>query len=839
MAQAELDISSVFQSASDRVSSAIPRASEGPHAVKVASIMAFVANKEAEYSSSKIKSEASASSSSLQAEKSRAFAPLTEELAVRQTAAAECHKHRADSKLDKRAVETPSQPSLSDASSLLHGVFTSTHPSSTPVTTDCEFKKSKAQATFSTAIAIVQAARLDATSSSLSLLAAASASQSRAFESASQAVANASSQLGPSVPPWKSESAALNISSTSSSAFSAASSSASYHFSAAGSSAAWAFRKAEKVASAAMHGAEGILKQAAKECHVELAPRHLADSDLHVRAGSDLLRGGDPSAECLDMPEMVPFFPTSAKLGHVFGITRTRFGAPVSAHMTLVASSPSAATGQITYRGKHRAFAATEDAALKMVYGVVRDSATSDCFIAPTPFSGYRKKIYDEEIVAEEEEVEAKAGKNIATQIITVLDDGDTLATLIPTTDLQGHHFMLTGQPEDTLTSTVTKHVTRTSTVQKVVTVSAEVPESDEKPEVSVKTVRVTVTKTANVTAHPAQSAAEFYLATKTQKYFPLKKGGVVLTASKQVLDHNTTIIVAPEATMHTLDSSCNLRQLKQMVSTLELMDATRLNISHPDYSAVMYHTGLFMDEDPSIGSDLARQLAEFCVLRKMHSNAFEHQICFPTAATKYGHAQSTSSGGAFTKSLKARAASSPTSAPLFCYNPHIAGQETPDCREGKDRSFECKVERCLWKHVSPIQITTVLPALLRDGDDMYVDHFTHTTSIKGKAHWGTTTSTGIYWPLSSTTVMDPQLGIKPVVSRVEPDNVFQLWHWQPAPECHDQDTCFDICRRDALDPHYRHMQKVKMILTWVALALLLLCLILASFFCCRFCWRR
>ncbi|MBE7158485.1 MAG: hypothetical protein INR62_08650, partial [Rhodospirillales bacterium] len=79
----------------------------------------------------------------------------------------------------------------------------------------------------------------------------------------------------------------------------------------------------------------------------------------------------------------------------------------------------------------------------------------------------------------------------------------------------------------------------------------------------------------------------------------------------------------------------------------------------------------------------------------------------------------------------------------------------TPACvGTGKLGSFfhwgkkDCRVQRCMWKNMKPLAITTAFPAQMKNDDcEKLYDYFTQRTTLN-ELHWGTTEKKGTYYPV-------------------------------------------------------------------------------------------
>ncbi|KAF2173283.1 hypothetical protein M409DRAFT_49748 [Zasmidium cellare ATCC 36951] len=153
---------------------------------------------------------------------------------------------------------------------------------------------------------------------------------------------------------------------------------------------------------------------------------------------------------------------------------------------------------------------------------------------------------------------------------------------------------------------------------------------------------------------------------------------------------------------------------------------------------------------------------------------------------------------------------------PAILGMPKCEKEATPQCMkddQGKRNKTECKIEKCMWKFVKPINITTALPALMTDpyGTSTYFDYFTHITYISGRPHWGTTSTAGIYYPMGYNTTIDEGVCTNKTAYResrattVSSKKAFpqsMLGHLtdpkvQGDPECWNRKTCRRMCEAE------------------------------------------
>ncbi|EME49722.1 hypothetical protein DOTSEDRAFT_76939 [Dothistroma septosporum NZE10] len=130
----------------------------------------------------------------------------------------------------------------------------------------------------------------------------------------------------------------------------------------------------------------------------------------------------------------------------------------------------------------------------------------------------------------------------------------------------------------------------------------------------------------------------------------------------------------------------------------------------------------------------------------------------------------------------------------LFVPTPTAA----PNCKNS-DRG--CRISKCLWNHQKPVNISTVMPALMDDPYDghMMYDYFTQRTSLTGRPHWGTTAESGLYYPIHLEThsvsgiyaVRETPTPIKRKRSLVDSEPIVH-----PAPACFDADSCYATCQK-------------------------------------------
>ncbi|KAF2767958.1 hypothetical protein EJ03DRAFT_328689 [Teratosphaeria nubilosa] len=155
----------------------------------------------------------------------------------------------------------------------------------------------------------------------------------------------------------------------------------------------------------------------------------------------------------------------------------------------------------------------------------------------------------------------------------------------------------------------------------------------------------------------------------------------------------------------------------------------------------------------------------------------------------------------------------------------------------------ECAWEMCMLRHHLPVNISTIMPALVGEPGCQKSAWVTMTSSLTG-AHWGQTTK-GVYWPAySSNTVMHgkptetiaywtpPDRVHRKVFERIE--EVFHERHGQQS--CLDKRSCCEECEKEAR--HGGHSDPFLWNILAVASGATLAALVLGAC-CCLCCSKR
>ncbi|KAK4507125.1 hypothetical protein PRZ48_000859 [Zasmidium cellare] len=189
---------------------------------------------------------------------------------------------------------------------------------------------------------------------------------------------------------------------------------------------------------------------------------------------------------------------------------------------------------------------------------------------------------------------------------------------------------------------------------------------------------------------------------------------------------------------------------------------------------------------------------------------------------------------------------------------PKCAKEATPNCTRdanGKRNKKECKIEKCMWKFVKPINITTAMPALMTDVVDrtssVYFDYFTHVTYISGRPHWGTTSTAGLYYPMGYNSTIEDGFCNK-TASRERPPKTSTSKKAFPQsmlgrlteptihgdPPCWNKKTCRHLCEVEVKRSNFFGTKTAKVLLgVLAALGGLLLLALLAC--CCLTLFHR
>lgn len=198
------------------------------------------------------------------------------------------------------------------------------------------------------------------------------------------------------------------------------------------------------------------------------------------------------------------------------------------------------------------------------------------------------------------------------------------------------------------------------------------------------------------------------------------------------------------------------------------------------------------------------------------------------------------------------------TLAQYMAYDPvHHRVAPTPACVNNKGvyglfggwGKKECMIERCMWKHMKPIDIKTVFPASMYDDKcDPMTAYFTQHTRLEDP-HWGTTKADKTYYPatpavvnsISTKTGADrtARVHVYPTcaLKRQYPNNYnkkdMNNRNVVGDPECSDMESCHRHCRYH----HGASIPKSLLLALVIGLPLLIGIPILAVLLCCLPAW--
>lgn len=469
--------------------------------------------------------------------------------------------------------------------------------------------------------------------------------------------------------------------------------------------------------------------------------------------------------------------------------------------------------------------------------------------------------------------LKAATQKEYPTTKVTLIEHDGTALTLTPTTNSNGRTILVTEDPENSQeTCTVSvfmdvdrvvsmhnhcvktgRHmVTKTVTHQDHFDLTA--PPTTEahplvaslaSPSVVTKVITQTVTKYSRYGHRTCcnrdgrDAEINYMLATKTM--VDLGSTTVSLSKNIQLLNNSTLLMVPFQAQATLVPLAWDSQYLNGWEHVMD-MDLASIRAMYPeaDWEEIPRMAYQMRRRHGDIDPERSLKYAFVMAMRSLRSQYEYHPITTKTSVRlRNGDVVALT---APTQTIRGHVYSVDPKMKYMMWNPHNAVAPTQACvgdhdKYGKElhsNKTECRLQRCMWDFMKPINITTVQPMAMYDSRG-HINHnwFTQSTELH-ETHWGTTEERGLYYPASLAWKITNKTA-SAHMARQTPDDlpkkIENRVHGDP--ECWDIDTCYDTCSEQAKEK--RDPDILKWILPPIlgVIALAALCCLLAC------CWHR